>query len=295
MLNIPDNVRQLVERQLERLSEEAQGVLEVASVAGSEFAVVAVAAGLRHEAEAVEEICEDLAWQGHSVSEVGLAEWPDGTMSGKYAFRHDLYQNVLYERIAEVRRVRLHRLIGERLETGYKEQAQEVAAELAVHFERGRDYRRAIRYLQQAGENAAARSANQEAVTLLNKGLELLKTLPDAPERTQQELTLQIALGPLLQATKGYATPEVERAYTRARELCQQVGETPQLLPVLWGLRSFYTMSGEVLMAAKLAEQLMRQAQRLQDPAFLLRAHLARGIDSYWQENWPRPEHSWSR
>ena len=67
----------------------------------------------------------------------------------------------------------------------------------------------------------------------LTKGLEVLHTLPDTPERARQELGLQITLGPALLATKGLAAPEVERAYTRARELCQQVGETPQLFPVL--------------------------------------------------------------
>ena len=79
----------------------------------------------------------------------------------------------------------------------------------------------------------------------LTKGLELLKTLPDTPERTQQELTLQLALGAPLMATKGYAAPEVEKAYTRARELCQQVGETPQLFPVLRGLWVFYLVRAE--------------------------------------------------
>ena len=70
----------------------------------------------------------------------------------------------------------------------------------------------------------------------LTKGLELLKTLPDTPERAQQELTLQLALGAALVAVKGYAAPEVEKTYTRARELCQQLGETPQLFPVLFRL-----------------------------------------------------------
>ena len=86
------------------------------------------------------------------------------------------------------------------------------------------------------GREPVERSANVEAISHLTKGLELLKTLPDTPERAQQELTLQIALGVPLMATKGYAAPEVEQAYARARELCQQVGETPQLFPVLWGL-----------------------------------------------------------
>ena len=115
----------------------------------------------------------------------------------------------------------------------------------------------AIPYWQQAGQRASQRSANVEAISHLTKGLELLKTLPDTPERTQQELTLQIALGVPLMATKGYAAPEVEQAYTRARELCQQVGETPQLFPVLMGLWVFYIVRAEYQTARELAEQLL--------------------------------------
>ena len=96
-----------------------------------------------------------------------------------------------------------------------------------------------------------------EAIAHLTKGLELLKTLPDTPERIQQELTLQLALGMPLMATKGYAAPEVEQAYARARELCQQMGETPQLFPVLWGLWVFYQVRGEFQTARELAEQLL--------------------------------------
>jgi predicted ATPase len=282
VLNIPDNVRQLIERQLERLSEEAQEILEGASVAGSEFAVAAVAAGLKHDAESVEEICEDLAWQGHFVSEVGLAEWPDGTVSGKYAFRHTLYQNVLYERIAEARRVRLHRLIGERSETGYKEQTREIAAELAVHCERGRDYQRAVHYLQHAGKNALARSANREAISYFTKGLELLKALPDAPERTQHELTLQLTLGVPLQDTKGYGAPEVEQTYSRALALCRKIGETPLLFSALGGLHNVYMAQREYHKARAQAEQLLRLAENVHNLALLMTWHTALAMALYY-------------
>ena len=117
---------------------------------------------------------------------------------------------------------------------------------------------KAVEYLHLAGQQAVQRSANAEAISHLTTALELLKTLPDTPERAQQELTLQIALGPALMATKGYAAPEVEKAYTRARELCQQVGETPQLFPVLWGLWAFYLVRAELQTARELGEQLLR-------------------------------------
>jgi predicted ATPase len=107
--------------------------------------------------------------------------------------------------------------------------------------------------------------------------LELLATLPDRDERPQQELGFQMVLGPALMATQGYAGRDVERAYARARQLCQQVGETPQLFPVLWGLCRFYTTRGELQTARELEDQLLRLAQRQDDPDLLMAAHNALG------------------
>jgi predicted ATPase len=146
-----------------------------------------------------------------------------------------------------------------------------------VHFERGRDTKRAIHYLQQAGENALRRSAYPEAITLLTKGLELLATLPDTPERAQQELTLQLSLSAPLEATKGYAAPEVERTWSRARDLCQQVDETPQFFQVLNGLYVFSSNRAEFHTAHELAKQLLALARSGQNPARLPYAYLALG------------------
>ena len=151
---------------------------------------------------------------------------------------------MLAAHVTAAQHVSLHRRLGEREEHAYGARASEIAAELAVHFEEGREYHRAVRYLEQAGKNAIQRSAHHEAILLLTKGLELLKTLPNTPERAQQELTLQITLGASLLATKRLAAPEVETTYIRARELCQQLGETPQLFPVLYGLWWFHLIRG---------------------------------------------------
>jgi predicted ATPase len=104
---------------------------------------------------------------------------------------------------------------------------------VAHHYTEAGLIKQAIPYWQQAGENATQRSAYQEAANHFTKGLEVLKTLPATPERPQQELTLQLALSMALLATKGYAAPEVGKAGTRARELCQQMGDTP------WGVARF--------------------------------------------------------
>jgi hypothetical protein len=129
--------------------------------------------------------------------------------------------------LSEVQRAQGHQRIGTRLEGGYGAQAGEIAVELAVHFEQGRDYRRAVQYVLEATRNAARRGASQEVVALATKGVALLALLPEATEHLHQELDLQVALGRALMDTEGYTAPEVERVYARARELCEQIGDIP--------------------------------------------------------------------
>jgi DNA-binding winged helix-turn-helix (wHTH) protein/tetratricopeptide (TPR) repeat protein len=276
-VGVPQNIQQMIEQQIERLRPEEQRMLEVASVAGSEFSVASVAAGVEAEVVEVEELCERLARRGQFVRAQGVCEWPDGTVAARYEFIHSLYRQIWYERVTAHRRLQLHRRIGEREETGYGAQASEVAAQLAVHFERGRDYDKAIRHRTWAAENALRRCGYREAMNHLGKGLEFLKYVPDTPTRLQQEISLQISLGLALVATKGYAAPEVERSYSRALELCQQVEPTPQLYWSLWGLQGFYYVQAELPTARGLGAQLVDLAQRLQDPGLLGAAHSVLG------------------
>jgi predicted ATPase len=222
---VPQGLQDLLEAHLGRLSAEVQQVLEVGSVAGAEFVVASVAAGVQRAPDAVEAVCERLARQGQFLEDRGLVAWPDGTVSGRYGFRHALYQEVVYQRLGAGHRARLQRLIGEREAAGYGARAGEHAAALAMHFTRGQDARRAVLYLQQAAENALQRSAYQEAIHHLTRGLALLPQLPPTPARAQQELAFQMALGLALIATQGYASAEVEQAYARAQVLCQQVDD----------------------------------------------------------------------
>lgn len=193
-VEIPENLRQMIAQQLDRLTPEEQQLVEVGSVRGIEFSVAVVAAGLEQDGRHLESVGEALVRRGAVLRSVGAVEWPDGTFSTYYAFQHALYQQVAYERLGMARRVMLHRRIGERLEQAYGGHGAALAAELAMHFERGRDYPRAVRYLQQAAETALQRHAHQEAVDHLRHALTLLSMLPDTPERPQQELQLRLAL-----------------------------------------------------------------------------------------------------
>src|SRR5262249_11421363 len=186
------------------------------------------------------------------------------------------------QQIAAVRRVRLHQRIGERLEEAYGAHAGDMAAELAMHFDQSRDYPRAINYLQKAAENAGRRYANREALAHLTKGLALLKALPATPERRQQELMLLLALGASLIATQGYAAPEVEQTYTRARHLCQHLEDPHQLFPVLRGLWVYYLTRAELQTAYPLSIQLLTLAQQEHDAALLLEAHRAVGATLFY-------------
>src|SRR5262249_34974627 len=135
----------------------------------------------------------------------------------------------------------------------------------------------AVDYWHQAGQSAIKRSAHVEAIVHLRQGLALLQTLPETPERRQQELLLHIALGASLIATKGASAPEVAQTYTDARQLCAHLEDPQQLFPVLRGLWNHYANRAELQTAHVLGEQLLSLAQHVQDAAMLLVAHRALG------------------
>jgi predicted ATPase len=157
-----------------------------------------------------------------------------------------VYHEVVYAPVAEARRIHLHRRIAARKEAAYGERAGEIATELAVHFEKGRELHRAISYLERAGGNALQRSANAEVIRHLTHALTLLARLPASVERTRQELTLRLALGTPLLALSGYGAPEVRRHYQQARSLCHELNDPPDLFPVLWGLWLSHAVAGEL-------------------------------------------------
>ena len=232
---VPESVRQLIEQQLDVLSAEGQRLLEAASVVGESFMVPAIAAGVELPGEQVEAQCAALVRQGQFLRVQGVGAWPDGTVAGRYAFRHALHQQVVYERLPVMQRQHLHRRIAARLEMAYGDQASEIAGELAMHWQQGWDKARAARYHRQVAERALRRYAYREAMAHLTTALELLTTLPESPVRTQEELSLQLALGVALLTIHGHASQEVERTYTHALVLCQQLGETAPHFRVLRG------------------------------------------------------------
>jgi predicted ATPase len=278
---LPQGLRELIELQMRRLTVEEQTVLHAASVAGVEFAAVSVAAGIGSDGHAVETVCEQLAQRGQFLTEQEVQRWPDGTMTGRYRFRHAIYQEVLYQQLSASRRVRLHQQIGEREERGYGERSKEVAAELAMHFERAQDYQRAVQYLRWAGENAVRRNAQREALTLFARGLTLLSTLPETVERDRTELALQLAIGPVLLVSQSQGAEQLERTYTRAQQLALRLGETRQLFHTLAGLRRFHSASAHHRHTRVIGEQMLAVAGQLDDPTILIEAHYSLGMVAF--------------
>jgi len=278
----PSGVRMLIEKQIDTLEADSQQLLEIASVVGAEFGVATVATVLGQAVEEVDAQCERLAARGQFLQATGIEEWPDGAISGRYRFLHSLYHEVLYDRIAEARRVQQHRRIAARKEAAYGARAGEIAAELAMHFAKGLDLQRAVQYLELAGGNALRRHAHHEASEYLTKALALFAQQAPATERSPQELRLLTSLGQALIAAKGYAAPEVEQAYARAWKLCQLIDDAPQFFPVLVGFWRFCAVGAKHELARDLGEQFLARAQSSQDPIFLQEAHRALGASLFW-------------
>ena len=281
-VEVPAGLTQLIALQLGQLDAEEQQVLEVASVVGAEFAEASVAAGLPLPLEAIAARCEALARRGQFLEDRGLVAWPDGTRSGRYGFRHTVYQEVLYGRLGSGRRMRCHQAIGLRLEAAYGAQVSQIAATLAEHFERGCDDSRAVRYRQQAAAQALERYAYQEAIGHLTRGLALLQTLPETCARARHELALQTALGPALLARHGAAALVVEQAYVRMWELCQHVGEPSQRSAALLGLGGCHIVRGRLQTARALLRHALRCAPGAPTTADHGQAHVMLGSIAFF-------------
>jgi class 3 adenylate cyclase/predicted ATPase len=200
-----------------------------------------------------------------------------------YSFKHALVQDTAYQSLLRSKRHQLHAKIARMMEERFPEIAEARPELLAHHFTEAGLASQAIVYRQRAGERDLERSAYAEAISQLKQGLELLEALPDRPERVRQELSLRLALGSALTATRGYADPEVGDAYLQARELCRELGEAPpQLFPALHGLYRFYHVRGQLQAAREPGEQLLKMAVSVQDSGLFVEAHRALGVPLFW-------------
>jgi class 3 adenylate cyclase/predicted ATPase len=211
-----------------------------------------------------------------------------------YIFKHALVQDAAYQSLLRRTRQQYHQQVAELLEARFPETVVTAPEVVAHHYTEAGCAAQALPLWQQAGERALQRSANLEGIEHLTKGLAVLATLPETTDRLQHELDLQVALGPALMATRGYASSETEHTFARAWELCQRLGEgpdgpaptqsrqPPQRFPVLYGLWAFYLVGGKHRQACDQAEQFLHLAQRQEDVAPLVGAHRALGASLYY-------------
>jgi class 3 adenylate cyclase/predicted ATPase len=273
VLAIPATLQEALLARLDRLSTARQ-VAQLGATLGREFSYELLHA-VAPTSETDLQVTLAKLVEAEILYQRGIGE------QAHYFFKHALIQDTAYQSLLKSTRQQSHQQIAQVLEDRFLNIKETQPELLAHHYTEAGLIGQAIPYWQQAGQRANQRSAHVEAVSHLAKGLELLKTLPDTPQHAQQELHLQTALGPALMATKGLAALEVGKAYTRARELSQKVGETPQLLPVLFGLWRFYMNRAELQTGRELGEQLLRLAQRV-EPMHLVGAHYTLGSNLFW-------------
>jgi DNA-binding winged helix-turn-helix (wHTH) protein/predicted ATPase len=281
---VPSTLRDLITRQLEVLSPEDQELLGTASVAGMKFPVPLVAAHvLGRTREEVEQRCRELAERDQFLQYSGSRKRPSGTSTTLYGFTHALYHDVIYERVGEARRRRLHKSIGALLEKVFQGATEQVAAELALHFERAGDFERAVSYLILAAQNATRQSAYQEAIDYSAHGLGLLHFLLDDARRADMELHLQVTMSVSLASTCGYADGDVREAYARATLLCQKVKDQSLRMQALVGLFTFYLMGGKPRHALDLGKQMILAARSMKNRAYVGDGHTCTGMALFYQ------------
>jgi DNA-binding winged helix-turn-helix (wHTH) protein len=182
----PDNLRQVIEGQIDQLNTEEQQSLEAASVMGTIFSSAVAARAANLNTEAFENTCERLSRRHQIVRSLHPQQLAEGGLSETYGFVHALYREVLYQSLSPGRKAKLHLQIGEGLEVLQASRLSEAAAELAHHFEHGGDWLRAIRYLKLAADTAGRRFEPRQAGLILEHALELVSKLPEAARMTPE-------------------------------------------------------------------------------------------------------------
>lgn len=275
-LQLPPTIQGVLAARIDRLAPEEKALLQTLAVIGKEFSFNLLTAVADQPEDELHRLLARLR-DAEFIYEHPAFPEPE------YVFKHALTQEVAYNSLLVERRKTIHEKTARAIEALFHDRLEDRAEELAHHYSCGGNNRKTVEYLLAAGQHAVQRSAHTEAIKHFTAAVEALQNLPDTTERVQRELALQLTLAASLQAVKGPSTPEVEQAYTRARALCQQGGETRQHFSVLRGLWVLHHVRANLATARELGEQLVDIAERVQDSAFLLEAHRALGSTLLWQ------------
>ncbi len=275
---LPASIRSMIARKIERLDEVDRRLLLAASVQGHEFDSAVVAEALEMDPAEVEERLDALEKVYVFVTRIKEHEFPDLTLSLQYQFVHVLYQNALYTSLQPTRRVSLSRRVARALVVHHRNEHAGIAGRLAALFEVAREFGTSAQFYLAGARHAVGLFAFREALSLAERGLGVLRGMPEGPERIQHELGLQMIRGLALRMMKGWASPEIEPVFARARELCHQLGDAPELFPVLWAITLFQAIKGDLRQYRAGADDLMKEAEQTGNPAFLMAAHHLLGV-----------------
>lgn len=263
--DLPPSVRGMIQRKIEQLEESDRRLLTVASVQGFVFDSAIVADVLGLDQGDVEERLTTLEKVYAFVRPVEEHDFPDGTLSVRYRFVHVLYQNALYNDLQGARRVSLATQVAGTLETRFGARATEVAADLAVLWETGRNPAKASGYFALGAMRAGEKFAYTESAELASRGLAQIALLPDGDDKVTLEIGLRVSLGFTHVVTRGFHAPETFEQMHRAHELSKSSGKTPQLIPVLWGMVVYHIASGQFIRSFEYAEQMIQISDSLGD------------------------------
>ena len=277
---LPESVLGMIARKIDRLDEQDRRLLQGASVQGVEFDSAILADALSLEAVEVEDRLERLEQVHALVTRGDELEFPDGTLTLKFRFVHVLYRNVLHGSLQPTRRIALSKAVASALLTRYATDTHAVAARLAFLYEAARDFAAAAQFFFAAAQRAVALSGYREALSLAERGLDGLDSVREGEERLRLELGLQMIRGLALRSVKGWAAAELESTFTRARALCQQLGDPPELFPVLWNLAFFNMIRGDLPLVREQTTTLMRQAEHSGQEAYLMAVHHIAGVSA---------------
>lgn len=276
--DLPASVRGMIQRKIEQVEERDHKLLLAASVQGHEFDSAVVAEAIEMDPDEVEERLDVLERVHVFVRRGAESEFPDHSLTLNYQFVHVLYQNALIESLQPTRRARISGRVARALVARYGKQVASVAAQVAVLFEAARDFSACAQYFYIAAARSAELFAFREALSLSERGLKAVEALPEGPARKQQELVLQMMKGIALRSTSGWATHQIEGVFTKARQLCQEMDDPPELIPVLWATTLFLLIRGNLAECRDRADELMRQAERSGGRSYIMAANHISGV-----------------
>jgi class 3 adenylate cyclase/predicted ATPase len=283
--DIPASLHDSLMARLDRLAS-AKAVAQLAAMLGRQFSYELLHAVAPFDTRSLNTALGQLV-DAELVYQRGVP--PHAT----YSFKHALIHDAAYQSLLKTTRQQYHQRIAEVLTERFPELATNEPELVAHHYTEAGLGAQAINYWYMAGQRAAECSANLEAISYFGKGIDLLAATPPSDERTHTELALQTLLGVAFMSCKGYGAPEVESAFRRARELCQELGEAAQPFPALRGLWAFAIVRGRLTEARVLADQLLEIARQSDDDALLVEAYYALGCTLLYLGE-PRASCTWS-